>query len=799
MSRRNCLRGAWVVLWLAAAVLPVWAQEEKPEKPAAKPKRERPAAAKPAASKPSAPREKSAEKTGKPGKPGSKEIEVPAIPPPPDPVVEAVLESNPATPLEQLRAAQTLSNLHRDDLGKSMLKKVLEAQLDDEHLYTLGEEFGGVALMNLSDRKGLLPEARKLLDVVAAARRRQAGDAKRIDGLVTQLRDPSADVRSQAMLQLLQTGGSGVVPLLAILADHQRAADHAIVREVLAGLKGDAAGPLLATLHAPDEELAAQAAEVVGRLGIPEVAPYLLAPALAADSPPRLRQAALAALRRTALPSDRSAAARLLATRAHDYFDRQQPVADTVEGRTSLWEWDATRKAPVSAAFAADTASCVVAARLAGDAYRLFPESADVRSIYFLAALETTARTGGFDKTLDTAAPAVAEAARLDVGELQQLLHAALQAGRPAAATLIMQVLGRHGGALLSGGGRPLPLVLATLDSDRRLRMAALEAVLKNRPTRPYAGSSYVADALTFFAASAGTRRVLLGGLHPNNVVSSIGALNAAGFEVDMAPNGREVLRLAMASPDYELILLDPAIDLPPAGLLLQQLRRDGRTATLPVGLVAREGQFEQAQAIVAAAAATGDSRCAVLVRPHDSAALKLELDHLQALAGDRNVGLEVRRQQAAQALEWLARISGGPEAALYDLRQVEAVALRALRVPEMVPPAVAVLAHLGTHESQTALVDAASIAGKPLEARKAAAAAFAENVHRFGVLLTSPEVRRQYDRYNQSQFQDRPTQQVLGIVLDVLEGPAAAAAQQAGGSSSRPAAANPQPPASKN
>ena len=60
---------------------------------------------------------------------------MPKIPPPPDPAVEAVLETKPTTPAGVTPGRpKILSDLHRDDLAKSMLQKVLAAQLDDEQL-----------------------------------------------------------------------------------------------------------------------------------------------------------------------------------------------------------------------------------------------------------------------------------------------------------------------------------------------------------------------------------------------------------------------------------------------------------------------------------------------------------------------------------------------------------------------------------------------------------------------------------------------------------------------------------------
>lgn len=58
-----------------------------------------------------------------------------------------------------------------------------------------------------------------------------------------------------------------------------------------------------------------------------------------------------------------------------------------------------------------------------------------------------------------------------------------------------------------------------------------------------------------------------------------------------------------------------------------------------------------------------------------------------------------------------------------------------------------------------------------PIEQREAAAAAFAEAVRRRRTLLTTDEIRRQFERYNQSEFLDAETQAVLGSILDVIEG----------------------------
>jgi hypothetical protein len=69
-------------------------------------------------------------------------------------------------------------------------------------------------------------------------------------------------------------------------------------------------------------------------------------------------------------------------------------------------------------------------------------------------------------------------------------------------------------------------------------------------------------------------------------------------------------------------------------------------------------------------------------------------------------------------------------------------------------------------------LVEVASRLTQPLEVRTAAAKAFRQNIEKYGVLLTTDEIRAQYRRYNESEYLDVPTQRVLGLILDSIEAP---------------------------
>ena len=57
-----------------------------------------------------------------------------------------------------------------------------------------------------------------------------------------------------------------------------------------------------------------------------------------------------------------------------------------------------------------------------------------------------------------------------------------------------------------------------------------------------------------------------------------------------------------------------------------------------------------------------------------------------------------------------------------------------------------------------------------PIESREMVADAFEAAVKRGGTMLTTKEIKLQYERYNASESQPEETQKVLGRILDVIE-----------------------------
>jgi HEAT repeat protein len=736
---------------------PLWAQEEAPAK---KPAKKAAAADKaPAAAAPKAATSHAA---------GDENIPVIVVP---NPGVEAILANNPRTPEELTRSAKILADLGRPDLAKGFLRRVLAAEPGQKQLAAMVQRYGSPMFTAMAGRADLNPEGKQLAALALDAAERESRDPQKLEALIHQLQDPSADARYAAADSLAHARGAAVGPLLAVLADPGRAAEHGNAKVVLLRLAGDAVRPLVGALECDNPRIVARAAETLGALKAQAATDFLLAPYASAQSTVEVRKAAGEALESLLgqVPS-RIEAAQRLAERAGEYFNHRHPLHEDIDGQLELWTWDEAARGPVARRVPVDDARRMLAARYAREAYAVRPDDESVRLVYLATMLEQASFANGLGSPLPVkkGSPA-ATAAAFGPDVLESVLALAVKDGHPAAAAAAARLLGRVGSAdqLLYRSALPGPLVEATRNPDRRLRLAAAEAILRLKPTRPFAGSNQVTEALAFLINTSGRPRAVVADPSNEEARRVGGYLSAMGYQVDTATRGREVVRMAIDCPDYELVLASASIEQPSVDILTQQLRHDCRSALLPVGVLARDGQMERAKHL-----AGEDPLSVALVRPHRQQDAKEETEQVLALAGVSAVGSAERGQQAASALAMLQDLSASP-ATIFDVRRYEPAILAAQGVPELAARSAVALGDLGSARSQKALVDQASRTTLPLPVRQAALAAFRCSTEKYGILLTTDGIRQQYDRYNQSKELDAENQQIFGQILDALEAPA--------------------------
>jgi CheY-like chemotaxis protein len=685
------------------------------------------------------------------------------------PAVETILESKPKTPRALLEAANSLAALDRPDLAKQFLDQLLAAKPDAATLADLARQFGSAALLQMAADKSLNPQAQRVVDQIFAAAAAERHDPARLAAFIKQLSDPSPEVQRDAAAALRDAGAPAVPLLLAALANPAQAQADPLAREVLASIGPGAVPPLVAAIAAPDSAQQAVAIRVLGEVrGQQDAVPYLLVPYLSTKSRPEVRRAAQTALSQLvgALPTKANAIT-MLNREARGYLEHERPLPGDESANVAIWQWDPAAKTLIVAEYPPDRANAFVAARLAGDLLALEPESAANRRLYLISLLESAVYRAGLDNPLPTGSSTEYEqAARLGIDAINDALASALASGHVAAAKGAVQILGDSGDIrlLTRDGANPSPLVQALRSNDRRLRVAAAEAVMKLKPTVPFAGSSYLTDALADMIGATGHRRAAIAFPTLQPLQELAGMTNALGFQTETATNGRQLFAAAADSPDTELILISARTNHPSAVELVQQLREDPRTADVPICVMAEldeRGFAEQAMGRF--------PRVFVDLRPPSLAEMKRIVARGAELAGDRLVPVKLRQKQAVPALEWLsALVPLPPEIA--NVRRYEPAIERALYSPLTSAHAAAVMAQLATPSSQRALLDLASIGSQPLDVRKAAGAAFRQSVRQFGLRLSPSEIVQQYDRYNKSAQQDKETQRLLAALLDVIE-----------------------------
>jgi CheY-like chemotaxis protein len=530
--------------------------------------------------------------------------------------------------------------------------------------------------------------------------------------------------------------------------------------------------PMLGALETPDEALRLQVLQILSRAGTARAVPFLIGPALDPNTPAATHQMAAQTLTQIvgSAPS-RAEAVSYLVRRTREYLNGAAAGSVDYQDQTVFWHWDAASKTSVPKTYAAAEASRMMAARLSRDMIKLTPENTDVRRLFLLANLTQAKIDAGLDQPLPRGDGAVADqAAQLGREAVEDALAYAMQNAYATAAIAAAELLGDLGDETLvrSDDGQPRPLVQALRHSDRRVRLAAANAIMKIDPRSPYAGSSYLPETLGYFIRTLGSRRVLVAQPRAEKAQTLVGLLNEIGYDADPAGSGRETFQLAVKNPDYEFLLISDAVESPNANETIQMFRKDPLTAQLPIGLMARQENLRHAEAM-----AELDPLLVAFPHPHDVRSMSFQVARIGDLAGQARIGYDTRLDQADRALQHLARLSETQEEhAFYDLFRVQQAAQSALATPSLCVGAARVLGRLGSPESQRALVSLASQPGRPLAERQAAAEGFAQAVQQRGLLLTHDEIVLQYDRYNRSAAMDPGTQKVLGAVLETIEKP---------------------------
>jgi len=699
-----------------------------------------------------------------------------------DPLIKSIVDAKPRSPADLVRSIEILLDYGRPDVAKTFADQLNALTLTPEQLVELHARFRSGLFFRIAQEELLQPVGASIEKRVMEAANQASRE--RAAALIRQLSDPDPAQRYTAIVDLREAQVAGVNAMLQVLGDTSRAAEHQVVRDGLVNVLTPPAEvrfrneslPLteivVSAVATTDPALQVQVLSILGRLSARQATPFLLHPALAADSGPQLKNVARQALLDIvgAVPTQQEAEI-YLERRARTYLADQRAAAHENRTKTTIWEWDDTNHAATMRKIDFEQTALLNARRLTRELHLLNPDKLLFRNLYLATVLQTEKTLGGLSSPLATEAGTVfAETAAEGVATVMEVFEFALNNDQVAGAMGAVEVLGKIGDAslLATTDGRPGLLTQMLLHENRRMRFTAARAILHLDPQGPYPGSSYLAEALAYFASTGGTRRILV--VHPRTESGQfiVGMFRELGFDADTAQTGHQAIKLAHASPDYQFVLISDAIDRPAVAELMQQLRRDPRTRNLPLGVMARQESARRMDHLTQT-----DPLAIAFSRLHSPDGARMQTRRLLEIAGRDRLGTDERMVHAEFALQQIGRLASEPKIyAFYDLVRYESAVRGAMANSLLTDQAANALGLLATPDTQRTLIEVANQSARPLLDRQAAAKAFEVSVKLRGILLTRGEILAQYDRYNASATADVETQEVLGSILDAIEAP---------------------------
>lgn len=641
----------------------------------------------------------------------------------------------PETAAEYWRAMNHEIELGQYSLAASYLKGFIAKNPSDEELLQIQDRQGSSAFMRLLTIPELRDIAKPLVERVDNVVQKHLSDRKRLETLITHL-SGEPDEREYAVAQLRRSGALAMPALIAALLRTENDLDaHSAILAALPRLSRDTLPALVAALDVKNDRIKAELIDVIRQRGDTRAAPELWFPAAAPSVSETVRQkaadtlAAFLGMRPDQLPSARVALTEL----AERYYHHGERFADP--NQVIVWSWDG--KQLVSQRLPVSQAEEYFGLRYSRQALELDPAYEPAQVVFLSTALDKGFERAGLSQPLAKGAPAVKELlSTVNPALVLKVLDRGLREQRLPVILGSVRALGDLADvrAARLEDGKPSPLVLALNFPDRRVQMAAADALLRIPSPTPVAASRIV-QVLARLAAADPMAKVLDADENRDRAPQTAAALRAAGFEPVVVHSGRDALHRLAEAADIDGILVAESITDPMLPYLLSQLRADVDAGRLPVVIAAAPDHVERLQYRAGAY-----RNVWVMAATGNAGALKDAFTTHIAQAMGQPLSEAERKVLALHAMEWLARLAHGDPAG-YDLRPAESVILHQLGNKDLARFAVEAAAGVPTAGAQRALAGVALDPNRPGELRSLAAVELTRHLQQHGNMLAPAQV----------------------------------------------------------
>jgi hypothetical protein len=687
----------------------------------------------------------------------------------------------PKTPAEWFAALEFELNTGQYESALYYLRGFLASNPTDKDLATIERDRGFAAILRLrsirwstdakTDAEGR-QLAEQAIERVNAAVKRELGDAQRIARYIRNL-SASPEERAYAIAELQRSGALAVPQIVATLRQETDPTQRALILNVLSTLPADTVQPILAAFDMPENSvLKLQLLYSLGRRrDITQLTartetnplPTLVFLAASPRQPADVRRAAAELESRLlALPPTRLPSAKTELTRFAEQFYRHE-AAFINPNAVPVWRWEDDRLVSYSAT--ASQAEEFFGLRYARWALELDPSYEPAQTVFLSIAADKAMERGGLEKPLAETAPDVHDLlATVYVGALINTLDRAVADKRTAVALAVSRALGERAeiSAARPERGRPGVLVRALEYPDRRVQLAAADALLRLPGAPVHAASAKVVEVLRrALAADSETSlpttpmRILVAHFQPLQAERMAEAVRSAGYEAVVVRTGREVLRRLNQASDIDAVIIDADVPYTPIEDTLASLRYDIHYGMLPVRVIYQpavpgtatyvaDGRLMTVNLPLAAVESVNtrtEARLNHLIESYKQVAVvrgpltpdlvKQELAPQQPAvqpAESQPLTSTERKAQSVLAIEWLNRLAACPQMG-YDVRPAERAILQAVTVPELAKLAIEAAGRLSGREPQIELANAIMNSQLPADVRALAAEAMVRHV----------------------------------------------------------------------
>ncbi|MGL4944486.1 MAG: hypothetical protein ACRC46_14995 [Thermoguttaceae bacterium] len=711
-----------------------------------------------------------------------------------------------ASPLATMKAAGVLANVGHPALVYWLLRRFNATDPSDAECAEIVNAVGIRTLTSLLHDARFTPENAKAIETLTTRASRFFKGRDGIEAALNKLTSRDSAERREAEKIVWRGGKVSVSVLLNTLATASDD-DAKSIAATLKPMGRTVRGALVELLLNANEPIAVERAATL--LAQSQQSNELL-PLLAVvydtrrDAGLRDRIAAIVRERWKTVAPKSDVVASLL-QRARDYIERATPLKTDADGKAVFWNWsdDADGNAAgdgtagvVSVALPVDLAYRLFAFHYANLALAIEPENREVRQLFVIAFLERGAYLVGRDESaeaVDAALLSLVEPPLL-ASELEAALLEAVNLRQLAAATRIANILGEHATfgdiarSANTSNGDAAVLVQMVRYPDPRLRFAALEAVVhillaSDDSNRPFAGSSWVVDALCWFARGDGNNTFLSIAPKQSDATAIGEAMQSQGYDVVAATTCREGLSRLIESPDVTLVAIDARCVAPSVRDLLLQCEgreipvavytHDERLWSRETEPLTTQTRWERRQSQTRSQGVWSSPMAVVFPTPTNSDAVRTMIANLIEQTGVDPIPEPIRLEQARESLVWLTELlkrqreSG---VSIFNHDGIAAVVEYATQSPYTLRQGIELATELDGVAVQIRLADLAMASMLSDSLREFAASAFKTHVERFGVLLRGQQITRIYDAYNASETESPEVQKILGSLLDVIE-----------------------------